>query len=128
MTTELEVLATTWAAAEERGDVNALDALLVDDFMGVGPVGFTLPKEAWLGRFAGGLRYERLWLEEVSMRSYGNASVIVAHQHAIGTHQGAPTPAESRVSVVVVRSDERTDWRIAGIHYSFIAGASGAPV
>jgi ketosteroid isomerase-like protein len=128
MTTELADLPTVWAAAERAGDHDTLDALLTDDFVGIGPVGFMLPKEAWLARFSQGLRYEQLNLEEVSTRRYGDAAVIVAHQHAHGDHQGNPTPEDSRVSIVAT-SDASTDgdWRIAGIHYSFIAAPPGAP-
>jgi ketosteroid isomerase-like protein len=128
-TTELDELVTTWVEAERRGDAEALDALLTDDFVGIGPVGFVLPKQAWLSRFAQGLRYEDLHLDEVSTRRHGDAALIVAHQHARGEHQGNPTPSDARVSVVATR--EAADdgrWRIVGVQYSFIAGTPGAPV
>jgi ketosteroid isomerase-like protein len=118
-------IATLWSAAEQYADVSALDALLLDDFLGIGPVGFVLPKHAWLDRFAQGLHYEHLALDEVSTRRYGNTAVIVAHQHTRGDHQGAPTPPDSRVSLVVVSDEHGADWRIASIHYSFIAGPPG---
>src|SRR5439155_22876589 len=39
-----------WAAAEQRGDVAALDGCLAEDFVGVGPLGFTLARPDWLAR------------------------------------------------------------------------------
>jgi hypothetical protein len=43
-----------WAVAEQRGDAAFLEGTLTDDFVGVGPLGFMLNKQQWLGRFAGG--------------------------------------------------------------------------
>ena len=126
MITDLDELLTAWVAAEQQGDTDSLHALLTDDFVGIGPVGFMLPKQAWLSRFEQGLHYERLELDEVSTRTYGDAAIVVAHQHATGDHHGNPTPSDARVSLTVIRT-EGTGLRIAGIQYSFIAGTPGAP-
>jgi hypothetical protein len=42
-----------WAIAERERDMNFLAANLTEDFVGVGPLGFQLPKEAWLARHRG---------------------------------------------------------------------------
>jgi hypothetical protein len=47
-----------WTSAERAGDAGKLEDLLIDDFFGVGPLGFVLPKEAWLARHRQGLTYE----------------------------------------------------------------------
>lgn len=125
MTTDLQDVLTTWADAEQHGDVEALDRLLTDEFVGIGPVGFTLPKPAWLARFEGGLQYESVEVDEVMTRQYGDAAFVVGHQHAKGKFQGQPTPPDVRVGFTMVRNDG--DWRIAAIQYSFIAGTPGAP-
>ena len=62
---EVDELLAEWSAAERVGDAAALDKLLADDFVGVGPLGFTLSKREWLARHDGGLRYETFGLEEV---------------------------------------------------------------
>src|SRR5215213_7598282 len=54
-TTAVLDLVERWAAAEQGNDAEALDGLLADDFVGVGPVGFVLGREQWLGRFGNGL-------------------------------------------------------------------------
>jgi ketosteroid isomerase-like protein len=123
---DIEELVNAWADAEQHGDVDGLDRLLADDFAGIGPVGFVLPKQAWLSRFDQGLRYESLAVEDVAVRQYGDAAVVVAEQHARGSHQGNPTPADTRLSIVATRHGGDA-WRIAGIQYSFLGPPAGTP-
>lgn len=125
MTTDIEELLAAWAESERTGDATTLDHLLTDDFVGIGPVGFMLDKHSWLARFDGGLQYEQLDLDEVSTRRHGDAAIVIAHQHAIGSHAGNPTPPDTRVSFTVVPA-EGAGLRIAGMHYSFIGPPLGA--
>jgi hypothetical protein len=50
-------LVQQWAAAEQQNDAGLLDGLLVEDFAGVGPLGFVLTREQWLDRFASADRW-----------------------------------------------------------------------
>lgn len=84
-----------------------------------------LDKDAWLVRFDQGLEYEQLDLDEVSTRRHGDAALVIAHQHAVGSHAGNPTPPDTRVSFTVV--PDGRGLRIAGLHYSFIGPPLGAP-
>ena len=103
--TDLTTLLATWADAERSGDAETTDRLLTDDFVGVGPVGFQLSKEAWLQRLRGGeLRYDQLDLEDVSSREYGDSAVTVARWNARGTARGNPIPEATRVTLVSVSS------------------------
>lgn len=116
---------TTWAEAERTGDVDTTATLLTDDFVGIGPLGFQLPKSAWLGRLAGGeLHYDELSLDEVTVREYPESALVTARWNARGTARGNPMPT-ARATLSLVRLDG--EWKLAGIHYSFIAGAPGAP-
>lgn len=121
-TAPMNTMLDTWKEAERTGDAERLGELLTDDFVGIGPVGFTLAKDAWLGRFGPDLRYEHLDLDEVSVRTNGDTTIVVAHQHAEGVARGNPLPPDTRVSFVVVH--DRGQARIAGIQYSFIAPVS----
>jgi hypothetical protein len=120
MSTDVETLLGRWREAERGGDENGLGALLTGDFVGIGPVGFVPGREAWLGRLGPELRYDRLELDEVSARHYGDTTVVVAHQHAAGEARGNPVPPDTRVSFVMVTGNDGEP-RIAGIQYSFIA-------
>lgn len=119
MTTDIDDLMERWRDAERNGEPSRLGGLLTDDFLGIGPVGFVLPKAQWVGRLGPDLRYHELDLDELSSRTYGGATVVVAHQHARGEARGNPLPAETRVSFVVVPDDD--ELRIASIQYSFMA-------
>lgn len=124
-TNGIQAFLTEWSTAERDGDGAALDALLTDDFLGVGPLGFTLPKSAWLTRHQQGLAYETFDLDEVQTRIHGETALVTARQRARGTYQGHPTPEAIRATLALV--DEGGRWRLAGIHMSFIAGTPGAP-
>ena len=132
--TDLITFLDEWTDAERTADRDWLDRHLGDDFVGVGPLGFTLPKPAWLGRHqSGDLTYETYGLEEVDSRVHGDAAVVTARQVAKGAFMGNPTPEQIRATLSLVHdegagdADAEADWRIAGIHMSFIAGTPGAP-
>ncbi|MEJ7652554.1 MAG: nuclear transport factor 2 family protein [Chloroflexia bacterium] len=116
-------VADLWAAAELRGDTAALREMLVDDFVGIGPRGFTLTREQWLARHeSGDLVHESLGLEDVGARVYGNAAVSIGRQTQATSYKGAPVPGEFRVSLVLVRQAGRR--LIASLQFSPIAGGA----
>ncbi|HEY3108978.1 MAG TPA: nuclear transport factor 2 family protein [Chloroflexota bacterium] len=115
-----------WTAAEQSGDVAALDGCLADDFVGVGRLGFTLARADWLARHrAGELTDQTFQLAELQVRAYGAAAVVVARQTGQGAYRGQPVPSDLRATLVPV--EQPGGWRLAGIPPSFIAGTPGAP-
>jgi hypothetical protein len=98
-----------------------LEGALTDDFVGVGPLGFLLNKQQWLGRFAGGLSYESLAFDELETRFYGHAAVATCRQKQAGEFQGNDVGGQFRATLVLVEGDGR--WLLAGWHASPIAGA-----
>lgn len=121
----LDELLSTWVEAERTCDAATMSALLTDDFVGIGPLGFQLPKPAWLARLTSGdLHYDALTMDEVSIREYPGAAVATARCDARGSARGHALPT-TRVSLSLVRVDD--EWRLAGVHHSFIAGEPGAP-
>lgn len=118
---ELNRLVEDWAHAELAADTDFLRATLADDFVGVGPLGFMLNKQQWLGRFAGGLSYESFALAEAEARLYGDAAVVTGCQKQAGGFQGNDVGGEFRASLVLVEREGR--WLLACWHASPIAGA-----
>jgi ketosteroid isomerase-like protein len=114
-----------WAEAERNTDAARTAAMLTDDFLGIGPLGFELPREAWLSRLSSGeLHYDALSLDEVRVRKYPQSALVNDRWNVRGTARGHPMPT-ARVTLALVRNSD--EWQLAGIHYSFIAGAPGAP-
>lgn len=123
---DLTTFLTTWADAERAGDAATTDRLLTDDFIGIGPVGFQLPKPAWLQRQTGGeLHYDMLSLDEATTREYGDCAITTVRWNARGMAQGHPIPETTRATLVTVK--EAGEWRLATIHFSFIADPSATP-
>jgi ketosteroid isomerase-like protein len=122
---ELKRVLEEWAAAEQRGDTAFLERTLADDFIGVGPRGFTLTKEQWLDRHeAGSLRYESFGLDEVEVRPYGDAAVTVCRQSAEGVYEDEngryDIHEQFRATLVFVKQHGR--WLLAGLQLSPILG------
>jgi ketosteroid isomerase-like protein len=124
-TEELKQIAEEWASAELRGDTAALGEILADDFVGVGPRGFMLTNEQWLARHeAGNLRYDSFGLDEVGVRLYGDAAVMVCRQSAEGVYEDEngryDIHEQFRATLIFVRQEDR--WLLAGLQLSPILG------
>lgn len=113
-----------WTKAELAADQAKIADLLTDDFTCIGPLGFTLSKQDWINRH-GSLRYEHLDLKDISTKQYGDTVVAIATQTQRATFNGGPIPTTTRASIVVVNT--AGEWKIANIHFSFVAGTEGAP-
>lgn len=128
MTTTDDILQSgaRWAEAEQRGDVDALDALTTDDFTLVGPVGFVLDKQQWLGRYrSGAFRTDSLSWDEVTVRDYGSAAVAIGKQTQRAEFQGQRADGEFRTTHVFVTDGDR--WLLAGVHVGMLGGPPPFP-
>jgi hypothetical protein len=126
-TTDITTFLDTWASAECKGDHEKLDHLLAADFTGVGPLGFVLPRPAWLQRYtSGALSYESFTLDEVTIQPLGaSAAVVTARQDTVGAFGGHAVPPAVRVTLVLSRPAD--EWQLVHNHISFIAGTPGSP-
>jgi ketosteroid isomerase-like protein len=124
MEEQVKELGQTWAAAELRGNAEELGALLADDFVCVGPLGFVLDKAQYLGsRRSGDLKHEAFAWEDVRVRLYGETAVAVGVQTQRSTYQGRDASGRFRVTQIAARQGGA--WRIAGLHLSPIAPPPG---
>ncbi len=121
----IEKLAQDWAAAELRGDTAFLGRVLAEDFVGVGPRGFTLTKEQWLERHGSGkLKYESFGLDEIEVRLYWDAAVMVCRQSAEGVYEDEngryDIHEQFRATLIFVKQEGR--WLLVGLQLSPILG------
>jgi ketosteroid isomerase-like protein len=123
---EIAAFLAAWSAAERNADTAFLDDHLTDDFVGVGPLGFALSKADWRARHeTGDLTYDAFDVDEIQPRVYCDTAVVVTRHTAIGADGDDPIPEAVRATLVLLRDEG--DWRLASVHFSFIAGTPGAP-
>ena len=95
MTPSIDSFLAEWSAAERDGDTDKLEELLSDDFIGIGPLGFSLPKAEWLGRHRQGLAYEAFELAETSLRTYGETAIIITRLSQEARPSATPSRRQS---------------------------------
>ena len=120
-TTEVLDLVERWAAAEQGNDAEALERLLADDFVGVGPLGFVLGRDQWLARFGNGLANRAFMVEDAQVRGYGAAAAVVGALAQETSFQGRDNSGRYRITLVAVRPDDR--WLLAGAHIGMLQPA-----
>jgi ketosteroid isomerase-like protein len=104
--------------AELSADLDTLRRLLTDDFQSIGPRGFVLDKNAWIGRHAQ-FKYHSLDSSEVDVREYGDAAIVRNVQRNRASYQGQEMDHAVRVSQVWVQ--QAGEWKLAGIQFSPLA-------
>ena len=124
-TTDVRELVHHWAQAERNNDAEALDGLLADDFVGVGPVGFVLGRDQWLARFGNGLENRAFAVEDAQVRDYGTAAVVVGVLAQETSFQGRDNSGRFRLTLVAVRPGDR--WLLANAHIGMLQATPGPP-
>jgi ketosteroid isomerase-like protein len=113
---EIAQLAGTWATAELERNTAFLGQCLADDFVGVGPLGFLLSKQEWLARHqSGDMKYTVHTLDEVKVRGYDQAAILVGRLTQEATFRGNPMNTQMRTTLVFVR--QHGHWHLAGLHF-----------
>lgn len=107
-------LLQTWSQAEQDNNAAALARVLADEFVGIGPFGFVLDRERWLGRFSQGLTNHTFAISDVEIRDLGSVAVAVGVLTQNTTYQGRDNSGRFRISVVTIPTTD--GWRIASAH------------
>jgi ketosteroid isomerase-like protein len=114
-------LGRRWADAEQRGDVDALNALSATDFTLVGPLGFVLNKQQWLDRYrTGALVTHSLVWDDIEVHDHGDAAVAIGCHSQRAEYQGNNADARLRATHVAIRHGD--DWLLAAMHLSPLGG------
>lgn len=117
---QLKSLSEEWAAAERQGDAAFFERTLTDDFVGVGPLGFMLTKTDSVQRFtSGNLKYESFSWDDVKIRLYGDAALMIGRQTQKAKYQEQVLEGQFRTTLIWVQQQGR--WLLAGFHISPIA-------
>ena len=123
-TQQIVELGRRWADAERSGDPDQLGALLRDDFVLVGPLGFVIDKEQFLGsRRSGDLKHRSFDWSDVRVRGYGEIAVAIGTQTQQSTFQGNDASGQFRVTQIARRMGD--DWRFVGMHLCRVAPPPG---
>lgn len=113
---EVTRLADAWATAELQGDTAFLERTLADDFVGIGPLGFLLTKQEWLVRLqSGDLKYTAHTLDEVNVRAYNEAAILIGRLTQEAAYRGNPINVLLRTTLVFVHQDGQ--WHLVGLHF-----------
>ena len=102
---------------EMRLDVDALDRIYADDFIGIGPSGTVRTKPQVISDFtSGNLKFQSITTEDVRVRVYGNTAVETGRSTMIGQDKGKAVPRDNRFTRVWIKEVGR--WRLVANHYS----------
>jgi hypothetical protein len=104
--------------AELHGNKAALNDLLTDDFISIGPKGFLLNKNNWIGRHDQ-FKYDKLETSDTDVHLYDKAAIIRNIQRNEASYKNEPVKVAVRVSQVWV--NENDQWKLAGIQFSPLA-------
>jgi ketosteroid isomerase-like protein len=107
-------LVRDWTAAEQDNDAERLDGYLSDGFVGVGPLGFVLDRDQWLGRFRGGLANRAFAVADAQVHDHGDAAILVGVLDQQTTWQGRDNSGRFRITLGAVRRGD--GWRLASVH------------
>ena len=119
---EITDLLTRFAEAQRLSDVDELSGLLTDDFKLVGPLGFVVPKQAWLEQLRTGmLQIQSLEWDEIDIRTHAYACFAIAIGRLRQAATYARKPADGEFRVTAIATGHGTSWHLAGAHYSPIA-------
>ena len=121
---QVATLSKQFREAAVKGDTKAMDAILADDWMSIGPDGEVVSKAQNTRGFKdGNIDFEAMDPSEVKVRVYGDAAVVTSRVHVELTHSGHKIDDRVRVTEVYVRQGGK--WQCVSTQVTSIAGKTG---
>jgi hypothetical protein len=114
----IRALQNEFDEAELEADAETLQRLLCEDFLSIGPRGFVLDKQEWIGRHVH-FTYHALDVSDMDIRMYDDAAIVRTIQRNKASYKTENVHLAVRVTQVWVR--QKDEWRMAGIHFSPLA-------
>lgn len=107
---ELLALERQFEQAVIKGDLEALERLVSDDWIIIGPEGKVIPKAAFVAVIkSGALTHSAMELDDTRVRVYGDAAVVTGRAITTGAFQGQGFTTRERSTDVFVR--QQGQWR-----------------
>jgi len=126
MNPEQELLAVVrdWDRAMVHNDTEAIGRFMADDWTIVGADGSTSDKATFLGLVKSGvLSHDLMQSEDIDIRVYGDAAVVVARGVSGGLYHGRPFREVERQSNMFIR--QGSQWRCVLTHLSRLQQRAG---
>lgn len=116
-TSKVLALETKWNEAYKRGDIDAMNALIAEDFIITVEDGVAYSKAGYIAHLAGTTEHvATAEISDVQVRVRGNIAVVTGAYYEQGTSKGKPYEYRDRFTDVWVEGECR--WRIFASHYS----------
>jgi ketosteroid isomerase-like protein len=121
---QVEKLEEVWRIAQLNGDVDAMDKLLSDDYVGITMSGQVVTKMQQLDRMRKrSMVLNKIALDDVKVKLIGTTAIVTSRAEVEGTDNGAPMVGNFRYMRVYSRTLSGT-WKIT----NFEATRVGPPV
>ncbi len=109
---QVEKLEDVWRTAQLNADVDAMDKLLSDDYVGITMSGQVVTKVQQLDRMRNRtLVLTRMELDDVKVKLIGTTAIVQGRAEVDGTDDGTPTHGNFRYTRVYTRLPSGT-WKI----------------
>lgn len=117
---ELMALEKRFAEAVLKGDTQALDRLVSDDWVVYGPDGKAISKAAFLGVIkSGALTHSAMDFDEARVRVNGDTAIVTGRATTTGAYQGQAFTTRERATDVFVRQNGQ--WKCVQTQLTTIA-------
>ena len=122
---EIIALAHDWDRAMVANDASAIGRFMADDWTIVGADGRISDKATFLALIrSGALKHDVMQTDDITVRVYGDAALLLARGISGGSWQGQPFREVERQSNLFVR--QGAQWRCVLTHLSRLGSEQGS--